>query len=101
MLAEFVFSVVRTWWIECLGIFVLEGFRDGHQGFLADTRETRLLETEDLHFEAIVFTEDLFRVLFRVERVHQHKWNLAVVFLVEMLKWFQAHVNIVVHHNFE
>ena len=47
-----------------------------------------------LHFEFGVFSQYLFRIFIRVERVHQNKGNIRVVFLVQKL---QAKVRCLMH----
>lgn len=55
------------------------------QGLLVDPRIAALVESFDLEGMVLILAEDLLRHFVRVERVHEHQRDIAIVRLVQVL----------------
>ena len=60
--------------------------RDWQKGFFSNTRIARLVESEDLNVMVGVLLDDPLSFIIGVEGVHEDKWHVNLVLLIQMLR---------------
>lgn len=85
-------EVTVSWWVPAVlgSVRVLGG--DWEKGLLVDSRESVLVEHFDVDLAVVVLSQDLFGVFFGVKRVHQNKWYVRLVGLVQVLDLLHSEI---------
>lgn len=77
-------QVTVSWRVPAVQV-VIEGVRDRQKRVLEDSWESGLVEGSHSDSVALVLLDDLGGVSISVERVHQKKWHVGIVFSVQVL----------------